>query len=101
MGKTVVQRKATAPVAQDELDRSLAVLAARRDFVSNAINMGWQLALTILVPVIIGTQLDRRYDTTPSYTLAALFLAIAMGVGVVANTIKEVNKSQKERGSKQ
>jgi hypothetical protein len=58
MGKTNEQRKKPAPVAQDEIDRSLAVFAARKDFVATSVNMGWQLAFTILVPVIIDVKLD-------------------------------------------
>jgi F0F1-type ATP synthase assembly protein I len=95
MGKALVQRKPTAPVAQNELDRSLAVFAARKDFVSTALNMGWQMAITIIVPVFVGVRLDERFDSSPSYTLAALFIAIIMAVMVVARTIKQVNEAQK------
>lgn len=91
MGKTSVQRKKPAPVAVDEIDKSLAVLAARKTFVSTAANMGWQLAITVLVPLVIGVKLDNYYNTTPSYTLAALIIAISMAVMVVAKTIKQVN----------
>lgn len=91
MPTTSKQRKQTAPVAQDEIDKSLAVFAAQKAFVTNSITMGWQLAITILVPVFIGVRLDSHYNTAPSYTLAALFLSIGMSVAVVYRTIKQVN----------
>lgn len=94
MVKTAVQRKPTAPVAQDELDRSLAVFAARKQFMSAAMNMGWQLAFMILVPVIIGVKIDDHYHTSPSYTLAALVLAIGGAIWVVSSTIKQVNREE-------
>ena len=74
----------------------MAVMAARQDFVSAALSMGWQLALTILIPVFIGAKLDDRFDSTPSYTLAALFIAIALAGAVVSRTLKQVVKEQAE-----
>ena len=94
MGKTVLQRKTSPPVAQDELDRSLAVFAAKKQFVSAAVNMGWQLGLTVIIPVIIGVKLDDHFHSSPSYTLAALFLSVGGVVLVVKNTIRQVQKDQ-------
>lgn len=96
MVKAAVSKKPTAPVAQDEIERSLAVLSARKQFFSAATSMGWQLAGMVLVPVVIGVKLDDHFHATPSYTLAALVLAIGGGVWVVNNTIKQVNKEQAE-----
>lgn len=94
MVKTSVQRKAIAPVAQDDIERSLDAFSARQQFIGAAVGMGWQLALMVIVPVIIGVQLDDRLKSSPSYTLAALVLAVCGGVYVVRNTIKQVNKEQ-------
>lgn len=94
MVKSAVQRKSTAPVAQDELDRSLAVFAAKQQFISVAMNMGWQLALTILIPVFVGVKLDDYFHSTPSYTLAALVIAIGGAVVVVWKTLDQVKKEQ-------
>ncbi|MBA3758622.1 AtpZ/AtpI family protein [Candidatus Saccharibacteria bacterium] len=83
-----------------EMERNVAIAAARQDFINATFNMGWQLAITILVPVFIGVKLDDRFDSTPSYTLAALFLAIGMGAWVVGKTIKEINDNQAAKGAK-
>lgn len=74
----------------------MAVLAARQDFINAALSMGWQLALTILIPVFIGAKLDDRFNSSPSYTLAALFIAIAFAGGVVSRTLKKVVREQNE-----
>lgn len=94
MGKSAVQRKVTAPVAQNELDRALAVFTAKQQFISAAMNMGWQLALTVLVPVVIGVKLDDHFNTTPSYTLAALVIAAGSASAVVWKTINQVKNEQ-------
>ncbi len=94
MGEKTVN-KATAPVAQDKLDESLAMFA-RKQFFSAAVNMGWQLALTIIVPVIIGVKLDDHFHSSPSYTLAALVLAVGGAVVVVGATLKQVARDQAE-----
>lgn len=100
MVATSVQRKTNPPVAQDELDRSLEIFAARKDFVAGAVNMGWQLALTVLVPVVIGVKLDDRFHTAPSYTLAALMLAACGASLVVWGTFKQTAVKQAKRGKK-
>lgn len=92
MVKTAVQRKSSAPVAQDDIGRSLAVLAARKQFITAAMSMGWQLAGMVIIPVIIGVKLDERFQTTPSYTLVALLLAVGGAVMVVRATINQVNR---------
>ena len=78
----------------DDVERSLIALSAKRQFISAAMNMGWQLAFTVLVPVIIGVKLDAHFHTDPSYTLAALILATTGVVAVVWSTIKQVGREQ-------
>lgn len=84
----------------EDMERSMLVMSARQDFLDAAFSMGWQLALTILIPVFIGVQIDKRFDTSPSYTLTALFLAIGMGGYVVAQTIKKVSIKQVSKRDK-
>lgn len=96
MVKTAVQRKPNAPVAQDDIERSLAVFAAKRQFISSALTMGWQMAGMVIIPVFIGVRLDDHFDSAPSYTLVALFLAIAGAVMIVRNTVQQVNRDQAE-----
>lgn len=97
MGKAAAKTKMTTTPAQYDIERSAAIFQARQQFVNAAVNMGWQLALTILVPVFIGVKLDAHFHAAPSYTLSALFIAIACAGAVVWNTLKQVAKSQAEK----
>ena len=97
MVKTAVQRKSNAPVAQGDIERSLAIFAARKQFVTVAMNMGWQLAGMVLVPVFIGVKLDDHFDTTPFYTMASLVIACGGAVMVVWKTIKQVGQEQAQK----
>ncbi len=81
----------------DDIERALIVQGAKRQFISVSMSMGWQLAVTVIVPVIIGVKLDDHFHTTPSYTLAALVLATGGAIAVVASTIKQVNREQAEQ----
>ncbi len=92
MGKTTTTTS-KAP-STDQIDQYLAGVAAKKDFMSASLNMGWQLAITILVPVFIGVKLDEHFHTTPSYTLAALILATGGAVFVISQNIKQVNLKQ-------
>lgn len=96
MAKTVLRRKVTASVAQDQIDNSLAVLAARKQFVGATMNMGWQLAGAVLLPVILGTWLDNRYDTDHSFTLGSMVIATGMVVKIVMATLASIKKEQQE-----
>ncbi len=51
-------------------------------FISMALNMSWQLAIVILVPVVAGVQLDKHFGTSYAYTFVGLGLAL-IGSGVV------------------
>ncbi len=99
--KKAAARRETTTVAQDDIERSLLAFAARRQFVGTSVNMGWQLALTVLVPVFIGIKLDGHFHSSPSYTLAALMVAATGAVIVVAHTVRQVNaESKKENTTK-
>lgn len=85
----------------DEVEKSLIVMSAKKQYIGAAMNMGWQLALTVLVPVFVGVQLDTKFDTEPSYTLAALILAACGAGAVVYSTIKDIGKrTMKIKGRK-
>ncbi len=52
-----------------------------------AMNMSWQLAVVVLVPIIGGFELDQKLDTLPALTIAGFFIAMAgMGAGGLAAT---------------
>ncbi len=88
------EKKKTTVAPTDDIERYAAAMSARQQFISAAFDMGWRLALTVLVPVFIGAWLDKRYNTSPTYALTALFLSMAAAGYVVANTLKNLNKDR-------
>jgi F0F1-type ATP synthase assembly protein I len=93
------EKKTVRVAPKDDIERYAAAMSARQQFVSAAFDMGWRLALTVLVPVFIGAWLDKRYDASPTYALTALFLSMAAAGFVVAKTLKDLgnNRNGKEK----
>ncbi len=94
MGNTKAAKSkttSTAPNAQ----QYLAEFEAKQKFIGATLNLGWRLAITFLSPIALGSWIDGRYDTSPSYTLTGLTLAIAASVLVIMRTVKEVSVDTK------
>lgn len=94
MGKSAAKLK-TAP-AQSDLEQYSKALQAKQAFIGATINLSWRLALTVLIPLIGGIQLDKKFDSAPSYTITGFMLAIVFGCMAVWQTVKEVNELQAE-----
>lgn len=54
----------------------------RQKFVFFALNMSWQLAVVVLLPVIGGVELDKTMKTTDVFTIAGLIVAL-IGSGLI------------------
>jgi F0F1-type ATP synthase assembly protein I len=92
MGKAAAKSKTTT--TENSAQQYLDVFDARNRFFAATLGMGWRLAITVLVPLVAGIQLDKHFDTSPSYTLAGFMLAVAGAATVVWNSIKAVNAEQ-------
>jgi F0F1-type ATP synthase assembly protein I len=92
MGKAAAKPKTTT--TEDNAQEYLDVFAAKSRFFSATLNMGWRLAITVLVPLVAGIKIDQHFKTSPSYTLAGFMLAVAGGAAVVWSSVKEVNQEQ-------
>lgn len=97
MGKKLKKaaKSTSGMVPKDEIVEALSSFDAQSTFISATLNMGWQLAVAVLVPVFIGAELDNKFDSSPSYTLAALVIAVFGSVIIVKNNINEVVREQK------
>ncbi len=107
--KTVKAARPSPTPAQSDIERYESTLNAKQLFYSSVLDMGWRLAVVVIVPIVIGVKLDDRYNTTPSWTLTALILAAFGAVMVVSKSVKEANRvvneelqesSKKAKGSK-
>jgi F0F1-type ATP synthase assembly protein I len=94
MGKAAAKLKTTT--TENDAQEYIDVFAAKSKFFAATLNMGWRLALTVLIPLVAGIKLDQRFKTSPSYTLAGFMLAIAGGAIVVWKSVKEVTEEQIE-----
>lgn len=61
------------PSPTKKVDRS----NPKREFFAAALNMSWQLAIVVLVPIIGGFELDKKLDIVPVLTIAGFILAMA------------------------
>lgn len=102
MSKTNTKRKVAGPRVDPSAERLAAIADAKLQFLDSALNMSWQLAVTIIVPLIIGVKLDDHFHSAPSWTLGALFLAVFMACGVVVKTLRGVKiaQAQPKKGAK-
>lgn len=100
MGKAAAKGKKTTTSALNDIERSTAAFTASQQFVNSTISMGWQMALMVIIPVVIGVKLDDHFKTQPSYTLAALFLAVGGAAMIVSRTISNVKKDQDKENKK-
>lgn len=80
----------------------MAMFDARNALIASSLNMGWQLAVMVLLPIALGVWLDKKYNTSPSFTLTAFFVAVAAGATVIVRTFREMNKAtdSKPRGKR-
>lgn len=78
--------KASAPVAPEKS------AAARGQFVGMALNMMWQLAVAVLVPVIAGVQIGKAAGSELAGTFVGLGVALAASVWVLWRTMQTANR---------
>jgi len=61
-------------------------------FVVAALNMSWQLAIVVLVPVIGGVQLDKALKTSHAFLFVGLVLAALGSIAVMWRSVQMANK---------
>jgi F0F1-type ATP synthase assembly protein I len=90
----------TTPPASTNVDEAMY---QQNLFYMTVLNMSWQLAIAVLVPIVGGSKLDDHFGTAPWLTLAGLALALALSIMVVKTTIGRAMKQamhQDKKGSK-
>ncbi|HEX5456577.1 MAG TPA: AtpZ/AtpI family protein [Candidatus Saccharimonadales bacterium] len=58
-------------------------------FIVMALNMSWQLAFVVIIPLVGGYKLDEHFDTSPVYTIIGLILAIGASFAVLYRVLRE------------
>jgi F0F1-type ATP synthase assembly protein I len=93
--------KKTTTTAENDIQQTLDTFTAQQQFMSSVLSMSWQLALTVVIPVIAGVKLDEKFNTSPSLTLTGFFLATAAACIVVSRVVKDVTKQQAVKKEKE
>lgn len=64
------------------------------------LNMSWQLAVVVIVPIVAGFKADEYFGSTPWLAIVGLLVAAGASVVVVLNTVKRAT-IKAARGGKQ
>jgi len=60
-------------------------------FVGMVLNMSWQLAIVVIVPIMGGYMLDQRLHSSPVLVLSGLVVAVLATCGVLWRTVQLAN----------
>ena len=85
--KTTAVNQSKSPVAKRD-----RVATDRATFFVAFLNMSWQLAIAVLVPIIGGVMLDKKLGTPHVFLFVGLALALLGTVLVLWRTMQEANK---------
>ena len=81
----------TPPVLKGET-RETSSRNSRDTFLIAALNMSWQLAIVVLIPIIGGVQLDKTFDTSTVFTFVGLGVALVGSVFVMWRALQAANR---------
>jgi F0F1-type ATP synthase assembly protein I len=62
------------------------------------LNLGWQLAITIVLMVFLGKWLDDKFDTSPTFIVIFSIFGIFAGM---YNFLREVLRSNKRKNKRE
>lgn len=60
-------------------------------FFSMGLDMSWRLALSVLIPIIGGAELDKHFKTAPALLIAGFAVAVLFSVVTIRRTLKLAN----------
>jgi len=100
MTKTKAPTATPSPTTGDSLSTKGGSSNPRADFIAAALNMSWQLAIVVLVPIIGGFELDKALNSLPSLTLLGFLLAM-IGMALVVWHQMQILDPSKESRSKE
>lgn len=91
MKQTKAPKLTPSPSAKEHSRAVANKAVASRTFVSMVLDMSWRLAIVVLLPIIIGSELDTRLKTGYVYLLIGFGVALILAVLVVMRSYQEAN----------
>ena len=102
MTKTTAPDKTPSPKGGDKeptVDPE-QVTFARTQFLSAVLNLSWQLAAVVLVPLLLGSYLDSQLDFYPILTIVGFVIAMGGVTMVVWRQMQDLDPTKPKRGKK-
>lgn len=78
--------------AKGEVKQNPDGVNQRRLFLVAVLDMSWQLAIVVLVPIIAGVELDKKFGTGNTLLFVGLGLAVVLSTVVMWRTIQAANR---------
>lgn len=70
-----------------------AIQSSQRSiFLTLALNMSWQLAVVVLVPILVGVKLDKVFGTHEAFTFVGLGIAALGSLAVMWYAMQTANR---------
>jgi len=77
------------PEKQEKTDKKLFTFATLAGMVGE---LGFIIAVPLLVAIIAGIWIDKKFSTTPLFMIVGIILAITTSTIAIGRKIKELNK---------
>ncbi|MBP7767043.1 AtpZ/AtpI family protein [Candidatus Saccharibacteria bacterium] len=101
MKKTKVSEK-TKPVTTNTVsemdqvvDRVAKQMAGQR-ILGSLVGMGWRLAIAVIVPIIVGLQIDKHLETGKRNTFGGFILAICLSSYMIYKEYQQIQSNVPE-----
>lgn len=69
------------------------------EFVMASLNMSWQLAVVVLVPLIGGYEIDKHCSTFPVFLILGILVAMGGSAAVVHHQLVQFGPPPKSKGT--
>ena len=103
MVKTTLLNKVqpTAHLSKSESSRDHKDTTPSMLFFGAVLDMSWQMAVVVLVPIIGGYELDKHTHTTPLFTIIGFILAMVGTFVVIRRMLSEYSDRSVEKSKEQ
>jgi len=91
--RTKLPSSVSAGSSIESLEQS-TLAAAKKQFISASVGMGWRLAIAVLLPIIAGVKLDQHFHTSSAYTIVAFMVATVACVVIVKDAMRTISRQQ-------
>lgn len=81
----------TTPTGDEGKTQFEQMMYQRSLFLNMALNMTWQLAIVVIVPIVGGYKLDGHFKTAPWLTVIGFLAAAAGVVGVLIRIVRQAS----------